>query len=181
MIATPPRNARHPSWGLSIVAAALPIVFAVTASIGIIQANEVAPDSPLAEASTLWMVAVLLASFVVVPALFGVVVGLLVARRSAVAGTVFVLTSLIVMTVAWLLVLVLGLVYGLGDPTPPSEVLTDGDILPRLSAAGVVIFVVPFVVMVAANALAMRAARTGNESGSKCPGALSSVAPTARR
>lgn len=87
------------SWGLSLVAAALtPIVFTVVASVGIIEANEIAPDSALAEASTLWMVTVLVGAFLVVPALV--------------------------------------VIYGLRDPTPQSQVVTDGDVLPRLSVAG---------------------------------------------
>lgn len=144
-------------WATTTVAAILPVVFAGGAVATNMRVTEWAPQSVVAEVSALWTVVVLLGVFVVVPALCLLLVGSALVWFQPVAGRAVIITSLVVMTGVWAMAMLGGALHALGDPAPPTERELGGDILPRLDAGGVAIYMTPLIVMVGVNAAAMRA------------------------
>ena len=139
------------------MAAILPVVFAVGAVAANMCVTEWAPQSVVAEVSTLWIVVVLLGAFVVVPALCLLLIGSALVWFRPVVGRAVIITSLVVMMGVWVVAILGGALFALGDPAPPAERELGGDILPRLDARGVAIYVAPLIVMIWANALAVKA------------------------
>jgi len=145
------------------VAAFLPVVFAAGAAATNMRVTEWAPQSVVAEVSALWIVVVLLGVFVVVPALCLLLIGSALVWFQPVVGRAVIITSLVVMTGVWVVALLGGALFALGEPAPPAERELGGDILPRLDAGGVAIYVAPLIVMVSVNAIAVQALFTAPE------------------